>query len=392
LITQKKKLHRKNKNTNNHGHRSLAAGLVIEGTIAIPQLSAVDAFSDPVGYHTLPITGASDNVMSLPMVRDSVFAGTVAGAVTANSFNVSAGPTPPTWTANQFAYSAGIQPLTYYVEFTSGSLQGIYYKITANGTASLTLDTEGDNLTNHPIIGNPTAAVAAGNSIKIRPYWRIKDVLENQGTPIIEPRASEFAPKDDVLVPNYTSVGLNKAPNATLYYLTGVGWQLVGDEGTDYADFIFRPNEAFVIRRRNAANINLTNIGSVLINKAITFVPGGNGLVGNDTYISLSRPSSVSLDASGLRNADQALSLIKDSPSDFNITDQLLAFTAGTGYNRAPARTFYYLTGAGGGWREFGDEENTTIGATFLLEPGKAYIVRKTAPNGGRDWINDPNY
>jgi uncharacterized protein (TIGR02597 family) len=392
LITRKIKLHRNTMNTITLGLRSLAAGLVLAGTIAVPQLSAVDAFSDPVGYHSLSITGASDNVMSLPMVRDSVFAGTVAGSITANSFTVNAGTNPPTWTANQFVYSAGIQGLTYYVEFTSGPLQGLYYKIESNGTASLTLDTEGDNLTNHPLIGNPTAALAAGNSIKIRPYWRVRDVFQVGANPIIEPRPNAFTVKDDILIPNYASVGANKAPSTILYFETGVGWQSAGDEGVDYGDHILRPSEAFIVRRRNAAGVSLTNLGSVLLNKSITFVPGGNGALRNDTYISITRPEAVTLDASGLRNADQNLSLIKDSPNDFTVTDQLFAFGAATGFNRAPSRIFYYLAGAGGGWREVGDEDNTTIGTTVSLEPGKAYIVRKAAANSGRDWINDPNY
>jgi hypothetical protein len=243
LITRKIKLHRNTMNTITLGLRSLAAGLVLAGTIAIPQLSAVDAFSDAVGYTTLNIVGPNtDNIMSLPMVRNSVFAGTVAGSITANSFNVNAGVTPPTWTANQWVYSAGIQPLTYYLEITSGALQGLYYKITANGTSSLTLDMEGDSLTSHPLAGNPTAALAAGDSIKIRPYWRIKDVLENGGSPVIAGWPDPDTTADEVLIPNYESTAQNKAANLALHYdLSAPGWRAFGDDFTDMGTTFFVP-------------------------------------------------------------------------------------------------------------------------------------------------------
>jgi uncharacterized protein (TIGR02597 family) len=398
LITQKIKLNRNTMNTTTLGLRSLAAGLVLAGTISVPQLSAVDAFSDPVGYHTLSIVGASDNVMSLPMVRDAVFTGTVGGAITATSFNVLAGQTPPTWTADQFVYSAGIQRLTYYVEFTTGQLRGLFYKVQNNGTGSLTLDTEGDNLTTHPVNG-VAAALAVGDSIKIRPYWTVKDAFEVNGTPIIESRANVILAKDDILIPNYTLFGTNKAAAPIIFHTTqvggsaaGPGWRAVGQGVTDFADFVLRPNEAFITRRRNAATVSLTNLGAVNLNRAITFVPGGNGTSANDIYVSLARPSAVTLDASGLRIADQTASLIKDSANTTIRQDEVYAFNAPAGLNAAAPNVYFYLNGAAGtGWRKVGSAA-TDIGSTVTLEPGKAYIVRKKAANAGRDWVNDPNY
>jgi uncharacterized protein (TIGR02597 family) len=376
---------------------SLALGVALIGSF-VASTHAETATTDPVGYYTLPIQGASDNVMSLPMVRDAVFAGTVGGGITSTGFNVLAGQVAPAWTAGQFQYrnaaQASPQPQTYYAEFTSGELKGLFYKIDQNGAASLTLDTEGDSLLSHDLPGLPAQALKVGDSFKIRPYWRLKDVFEVAGQPIIEPRPNEFTLRDEILIPNYSTVGINKAPNVTLYYLQGVGWQLVGDEGVDYGNYVLRPNEAFVVRRRNAAAVNLTNLGGVLMNRSITYVPGGTAAAKNDIYVSLNRPADVSLNNSGLRVADQTLSLIKDSANQFTIGDQLLAFGPGTGFNRAPSRTFYFLAGqaAGQGWREFGDDENATVGDTFKLEPGRVYVVRKNQNNPGRDWVNDANY
>ena len=367
----------------------LAAAILVGSFYSTAQAQTT-ATTDPVGFYTIAVAGASDNLISVPMVRDAVFAGTVAGSVAAASFTVNAGSTSPNWTASQFVYSAATQPLTYYAEFTSGPLQGLYYRITANTTNSLTLDTEGDDLTLHPLTGNATAALAIGNSLRIRPYWRISEVLQNGASPVIEAWPDADTVKDEVLIPNYTAVSQNKAPNLSLHYDTSLaGWRAFGDDSTNYGNYILRPNEAFIIRRRNAAALSITSLGSVLLNRTISFVPGGSATKGNDTFISIARPAAVTLNASGLRIADQTKSLITDSPDSDTITDQLLAYTPGTGFNRAPNQTYYYLQGAG--WRKFPDDI-TDVGATVSLSPGTTYIVRKKVNSSGRDWINDPNY
>lgn len=367
---------------------TLALGLAVLGSFATPA-KAVDAFTDPVGYYTLNIVGASDNVMSLPMVRDAVFAGTVGGNITATSFDVLAGQTAPGWTANQFVYSSPEQRLTYYAEFTSGALKGLYYKVASNGTGSLTLDTEGDSLLAHPLPGNPAAALAAGDAFKIRPYWTVKDVLEVNGNPIIEARPLAFNQTDDVLIPDFSTVGINKSSSFTIYYLANQGWRAVGQGSADYGDFVLRPNEAFIVRRRNPAPLTVTNLGGVLMNRSAVFVPGGTASSHNDVYISISRPAAVSLNNSGLRVADQNVSIIKDSETAFNRQDELYAFGSASGLNPSAADTFYYLAGAG--WRKVGSP-STTIGDDVKLEPGTAYIIRKKSGNVGGDWVSDPNY
>jgi hypothetical protein len=60
--------------------------------------------------------------------------------------------------------------------------------------------------------------------------------------------------------------------------------------------------------------------------RSVSFVPGGDGSSGNDTYIAFTHPVPVTLDQSGLRSANQASSVVKDSTSDFLRQDELLAF------------------------------------------------------------------
>ena len=374
---------------------SLALGLALFGSIST-RVEAVDAYTDPVGYYTLNIIGGSDNVMSLPMVRDAVFSGTVGGGITATGFDALAGAVSPGWTVSQFKYVSGTQPQTFYVEFTSGALKGLYYKINDNTANSASLDTEGDSLLNHSVPGNTGTALAVGDSFKIRPYWRIKDVFEVNGTPIIESRPSVVLAKDDVMIPNYSAVGINKAATTIIFHTTqttapanGPGWRAAGQGATDFGDYILRPNEAFIVRRRNANNVSLTNLGGVLMNKSVSFVPGGDGSSANDIYISINRPAAVSLDSAGLRIADQSKSLIKDSASSVLRQDELYAFDTPAGFNQGAPNIYYYL--AGNGWRKVGSAA-TDIGSTVFLEPGKSYIVRKKAANAGSDWANDANY
>jgi uncharacterized protein (TIGR02597 family) len=375
------------------GSRSIALALTLFSVLP-SAVQAVDAYTDPVGYYTLTIKGSSDNVMSLPMVKDAVFAGTVGTVTNGTSFTVLAGQAAPSWTANQFVYSAPAQRLTYYVEFTSGAFRGSYYKIQSNGAGSLTLDTEGDQLNVAPNIpgntaGDASGALAPGDSFKIRPYWRVVDIFESNGQPVIAGRPNALTFTDDILIPNYVSVGTNKAPTLTIYYLNGTGWRGQNQGTTDYSDHIFRPNESFILRRRTASDLALTNLGGVLMTRAVSFIPGGDANTPNDIYFSISRPAPVSLDDSGLRTADQNTSPIKDSPNALSRQDELLAFDDNAGYNRAPVATYFYL--AGQGWRQL-NNSSTTIGADVLLQPGKSYIIRKKMGNLGRDWVNDPNY
>lgn len=358
--------------------------------VAAPVQAQTTAFTEPVGYFSLAISPSSDNVLSLPMMRDAVFGGNIAtgpGNVTASSFKAVVGSSSPGWAAGAWKYAAGTQPQTYYVEFTSGVLKGLFYKVADNTSDTLTLDTEGDSLLAHPM-----GALVAGDSFKIRPYWRIRDVFESNGTPVIVSRPNFDAARDDILLPNYTTIGQNKAANIIIYHLNsgtdGVGWRAVNAGNEDKGDTILRPNEAFVLRRRGTGPLTLTNLGGVQMIRSISFIAGGNGTTGNDTYISINRPAPVTLNLSGLRNSDQSISVIRDSVNPDNPGDRLLAFAPGEGYNRAPNKTYYYLKDAG--WRLY-PNMSTDVGGD-LLQPGTAYIVRKAPNSPGKDWVNDPNY
>jgi uncharacterized protein (TIGR02597 family) len=322
------------------------------------------------------------------MARPHVFAGAVA-SVTSNTITIA---NTPAFTASQFVYNGTTQRERYYVEVVSGTYEGARYLITANDAATLTVDTEGDNLTSHPSFG----ALAANSLVRIFPYWRVKDVFENNGTPVIESRVNSVLPKDDLLFPNYVTVNQNKAPNLAVYHLANTGWRAVGQGSTDYADHVIRPNEAVIVRRRNVADVNVVNLGQVQMIRSVSFIPGGNGTLKNDTYIGLNHPAPIALSAAGLHDpANPTTSVIRASANTVVRTDELLAFDPNaTGTNRPPTTAYFYLAGTytppATGWRKVGSG-STDVGSD-ILQPGRAYIVRKAKDSNGVDWAKEPNY
>jgi uncharacterized protein (TIGR02597 family) len=350
--------------------------------LASSSVSGQSATTDPVGFYTLPATGGADNVLSVPLHRDAVFVGTIA-SFTANTLSVAAGAGSPGWTPNQFTYAAGTQPETYLAEVTSGNLRGTFYKITANGANALTLDTEGDDLTSHPL-----GALQANDSVRVRPYWRIRDIFEANGTPLIEARPAGFRAKDDIIIPSFGS-GATQTPATIIHFFNG--WKASRTVSTDVRDFPLQPNTSIILRRRNPNPLNLVNLGNVAMTRNVSYVPGGDGATPNATYLALAHAAPVTLDASGLYNpANPTASVIKPSTADQEglRQDELLEFdNAAPGFNKAPSAIYYYK--AGEGWKNTG---GALVGATKLLEPGKGYVIRKLASNPGVDWVKDPNY
>lgn len=372
--------------------RITATAVIVLSLILNARLSVYGetAKSEAFGYFKLPIVANSDNYLGLTMQRDAIFSGKVSGSIgTAGFAVVVGGATSPNWNSNQFVYSSPTQREIYFVEFTSGALKGLYYKITANTANSVTLDMAGDSLTLHPMVGNSTAALAVEDGFVVRPYWRIKDLFESApSTPVIEARPDSSTLKDEILILDYTTIGTNKPYKHVVYFLSGAGWRADGQGSTDFADYVIEPNDAFVVRRRNLQEFYLVNKGWVQPSRGITFVPGGNGTVMNDTHLTLGRPIKVKLSEAGLRITDQTLSVIKDSTAPFANGDTVYTWSPGSGFNRPPNITYFYLVNQG--WRRTGSS-STTVGDDFI-QPGQTMVIRKRAANPGRDWVYDPNY
>lgn len=364
--------------------RCVLSAFALLASVVCPTSStyAQTAFTEPVGFYRLTIKGASDNYLSLPIPRPPVFAGAVA-AVTANTVRLNGA----TWAVDQFKFVDPSQPQTYYLEFATGNLEGVFYKIIGNTADTLTLDTEGDDLTAHSL--GAIVAGATGDAARIRPYWRVRDIFgDSDANLVLEKRPNRFLVRDDIRIPDYEKIGTKKAPKIKIYFVSGVGWRKAGDSSTDMGNFTFKPNAGLIVRRRNVADTTLLNFGQVLVYRSAPYIEGGNGVVGNDTFVSLNHAAPVKLDESGLHTGVAGTSVVKASPDVNTINDSVFVYNS-AGFNPAAAAHYYYL--AGQGWRQVGSA-STTIGQDVLLAPGTSYLVRKKADSAGGEWLNEPNY
>jgi uncharacterized protein (TIGR02597 family) len=324
------------------------------------------------GSTTLVIKGAADSRLSLPYQHPRIDGGSITG-VTANQLVVQG----KAWTPDQYVRTAAGVGRTCYALFLDGPLQGVFYKILSNNGDTLVLDTEGDNLTAHPL-----GAIAFGNRVDIIPYWTVADVFGGtESTVILAPRVSPLFPTDDLLLYDNNSQGLNKAPVATIYYRKNQGWRSVAAPGDSSAHTILPPGFVFVVRRRAAAPLELVNYGVYYRQRRAVYVAGGE-TSGNDQFVSLLLPEPMTLAESNLANA-----VVQPSSSPLIRADEVLVWrVAAPGFNSAPDTTLYFRPSVG--WLKVGD--NTPISDSFTLAPGEAIIIRKKASSPSADWLQFP--
>ena len=324
------------------------------------------------GSASLLIKGAADTRLSLPYQRPHTDSGAVSG-VTARTLRLQG----QSWTTDKFAYKADTQPETYYGLFLDGPLVGVFYKIIGNSPDTLVFDTEGDDLTAHPL-----GKIAFGNRVHIIPYWKVADVFgDTDSSVILTPRTSPLFPADDLLFYDNAAPGMNKAPTRTLYYRAGAGWRSVDAPLTSSADTVIPPGTVFCVRRRGASDLELINFGVFHKQRRAVYVAAGE-TSGNDQFVSLLLPEPLTLSESGLAGG-----VVKPSSGPLLRADEVLVWRAPVaGFNNAPDTTLYYRQGQG--WFRVGS--NSPIGDSFTLAPGEAIIVRRKPGSPAADWLQSP--
>ena len=145
------------------------ATIKVRGTLAfflvalMTGLPAIEAGAEPdsapTGFYRVACMGNSDTIVSIPFTQpEAAFAlvESVAGSVVTVMGT-------PSWLVDQFVYVSGTQSNTYYVRLLSGAKEGSYYPIVTNGTNSLTLSLDGDDL----------SSVTSGTRLSVIPYWTL---------------------------------------------------------------------------------------------------------------------------------------------------------------------------------------------------------------------------
>lgn len=334
------------------------------------------SFTPPAGYFALPLKAGSDNYVSLPLVPKVAGFGTVSAAgrdrLTIGSRR---------WNAGQFRPKAGAPRSSFVAEFVTGELRGISYDVLDNNTDTLLLDTQGDDLTQHP-----RGSVAFGDVVRLRPLWTPAAVFGDAEENLqIAPKASASAAGDSVILPDHLNTGLNKPPAAQLSFIQNAGWRSAGgDQSANRADYPLVPGQPMNIRRMATEDTAVITLGHVARGPQAVYVPDG-GAGGNDSLIALLHPEPVVLQDSALIETNQSASgAFSSSSNSIFRADELMSFGSGTGTNQTPQRAFYHL--AGRGWREAG-APGMSAGQSLTLEPGRAYLIRKRPGSPGGDWM-----
>ena len=282
---------------------SFLAIALFAGALAAEAQTSVT--TDPVGFTTLSLLGNSDTFVSPPLTRPPEFVGSIQ-SISGNSLTVTG---TPNWSVNQFVYVAGTQAKHYYVLIGPASAanpkEGHLYTVTANSTNALTVDTTSDDLSGLP----------SNTQVVLIPYWTLATIFPTADqnvsfTPSTSNRLTSL--KTQVLIPDYTTAGINLAYTATYYFINNtvngavnVGWRLYGDPvTTDHSDDPILPDVYFVVRNPTGTpTLSLTAAGSVLMKK-LTIPLLTSSTQERDNPASIVRPVSVALKDTGLNPSD----------------------------------------------------------------------------------------
>lgn len=330
------------------------------------RLNSDEGVTDVGAYLNISMLGSSDNFFSLPFVRPSA-ASLLVASVSGNVVNV----TPaPGWTANQFVYASGTQSNTYYARFTSGAAEGRIYPITANDSASVTLNPGNDTL----------SAVAANDSISIEPYWTLGTVFPNGTGVNVSPTIGNR--NTEVLTPDLTSSGINLSATKVYFFNAGI-WKQVGQGSANHNDDAIQSNSYLIVRHNVATNTTVFAAG-VVVSSQLAISLRAHTDAQQDNAIGLVRPIPVSLNASGLISSGA----FQASPFPGTRSDELLTFdNTIASRNKSASAIYYYWSNA---WREVGF--GTTDVGTNVILPGTGFIIRKATNNATAVWTNAPNW
>ena len=200
--------------------------------------SAQSAFTDPVGFETLTIGSGKIGGVSLPLDNIPAFSGPVSSR-TANSIT----------TTNAAFGSLSTAASPYLIRILSGASVGRQFRITANTTDTLTLNTGGADL---------TTLIAVGDRYSVHAIQTLASFFGADASDPNKPAINRNA--DSTLADN---VLIRGAFGYLTYYNDGTKWQLVGGGTTVQNDVVLLPDQGFLLSRRPSNPLTITVTGAV---------------------------------------------------------------------------------------------------------------------------------
>lgn len=353
--------------------------MLIVGTSVV--VVAAPVATSPVGIMSLSVPAGTDILVSAPLRRPAVFTGRVA-VVDGDRITVEGAPD---WAEDALVYAQGVRPETYHAQLGSGAMRGAFFTITANSSASLTLDLNGETLDE----------VVVGDRLTVRPYWTLGTLF---GGASGFPGSSTFTPRAAVQLRDPNVAGTNLPLSHQFFYYSGTlaggpGWRRTGSPLTArFDDVILYPDTAFRIRNSDTNPGGFFHAGGVPMDGHRVIIGTRVGGVGQDNMVVLQSGAGTTLGNSGLVESGAIA-----GSATFTPVDSVLVFdNAAAGINKSASAVYFYYTGslAGGpGWRRQGAALNSIFdGAQLNAQEG--FIVRKRATEMPQEtaWTHIPHY
>jgi uncharacterized protein (TIGR02597 family) len=330
--------------------------------------------TDPVGFMTIALPVGSDTIVAAPLTKPPVFQG---GVTTLSNFTVTFSPSPG---------FGSFTTLPHYVQASTGSQAGIIFDVATNDSNSITLVNNGIT---------PTG-LSNGVSVKVIPYWTLSQLfpITDQTVSFTPSGSTVPSRRTQILTPNVVGTGINRSPSSTYFFATNTDatnpafsyWRSTATGTNNVNDTPILPDSYFTVRNttNSATNLSVTIAGNVNTG-AMAVQLDSIGTTANDNYVSLGRPTDITLNnlgliASGafLQSASATVPARRDQL--FVISNSII------GFNKSPSVTYYYVTNAG--WRSTAAGTNDV--GNDVISSAIGYIIRKASnnPAGTQLWTN----
>lgn len=352
---------------------TLFAGLVL--CAASVARADVVVTTPAVGYQKLVARGASDTRLSLPLVKRPVLTARIA-AVGTSSITLSTAALAD----GAFAPNASG---SYYAQFVAGNLAGLCFPILGNTSGVFSLDAQGDDLTNHSL-GSLTTGIQ-GDVVRIRPFWRVADVLGNDAASLLLDAVASlptgpYLTGDAVLLSDTNSLGTDKKPAASLYYLSGYGWRSKDQPSADAAFTPLPPGRPFKVRRHNPLPAEILLVGDAPSEPFRLRIPALIAGQDMDVEVALAGSIPTTLGLSGLFSSVSEQTVFNASASTLNPVDLLMKFDTDRQGFSLPSAHRYHVVGTD--WFDV-----TTLASGDGLLPGEGYVLRLRGERNTRYWL-----
>ena len=335
------------------------AAIVLAGTIASSH--AQNATTDPVGFVTMNITASSDGVsFSLTPVSPVLV---VASDVTGSTLGTVSALTADTLTVASAGWVNSQLPSSdVYVLFKTGNLTGLIAPVTANTADTLTISTEGLDLS--------VSGAQVGNSIQLVQGDTLLSMFGNSTNGVVGGNASQFSASATDRVSMTDSAGSVR----TYYYNTDFNqWRRTGSSSNQGGTRI-SPSAGAFYSRIGITSLSMTSTGSVPTLAVKYLIP-----TSGSKYIARFFPTDGTISSFGFQNLPSWRSTNQSGVTTSDADKITTTDAAGS------VRTYYFN---GTNWRRSGsssiqDSVVVPAGGTVMVTrfgSGSADIVTVATP------------